>query len=76
MVRRQIGVAEARHAFSTATAGIGRAGAKQQREQRDCENFQHGYLFSCMMPVFVNMVTNIASSIEARKLCGGGSQRV
>jgi hypothetical protein len=63
MVRRQIGVAEARHGFSAAAAGIGRANANKQRQQRDCENFQHGYLFSCVTPRFVNMVTNIASSI-------------
>jgi len=52
MVRRQIGVAETRYRFGAATARIGRANASNHREQRDCGNFQHGYLFSCVSSRF------------------------
>jgi hypothetical protein len=72
MVRRHVGVIGERQWLST-TAGKCCIGACKHREQSNCENFYHGYLFFRATSLqLIKMETNIEYSIHARKLRGGG----
>ena len=67
MIGRQIGIAHPGHRLGgTAAVGASHTGTSDYREQRDCENFQHSYLFfRSMNPQSFKMETNIEGAICA-----------